>query len=207
MYLSNTRLISLLFALVVLTLGLLWLFSKQMNLTGPTALKAETIELPLQLAARQAEADTPDKAVTAIPELDPVQELAAARTLQVETNNPAVADPAQAFDKPIAQGQPESAEGAKSSSPAKPLEVAAVPKNLILSEKELKALSAKDRKRYEKMLENLTSLHDQSTQLTNERQRLEQKMHELEQRNLELTRQLEQVRQTTETAVDNKPNP
>lgn len=206
MYLSNTRLISLLFALVVLTLGLLWLFSKQMNLTGPTALKAETIELPLQLAARQAEVDTPDKAVTAIPELDPVQELAAARALQVETN-PAVADPAQAFDKSIAQGQAEFAEGAKSSSPAKPLEVAAVPKNLILSEKELKALSAKDRKRYEKMLENLTSLHDQSTQLTNERQRLEQKMHELEQRNLELTRQLEQVRQTTETAVENKPNP
>lgn len=203
MYLSNIRLISLLFALVVLTLGLLWLFSKQMNLTGSTALKAETSELPLQLAARQAEADTPDKAVTAIPELDPVQELAAARALQVETD-PAVADPAQAFDKPRAQGQPE---GAKSSSPAKPLEVAAVPKNLILSEKELKALSAKDRKRYEKMLENLNSLHDQSTQLTNERERLEQKMHELEQRNLELTRQLEQVRQTTETAVEDKANP
>lgn len=206
MYLSNTRLISLLFALVVLTLGLLWLFSKQMNLTGSTALKAETIELPLQLAARQAEADTPDKAVTAIPELDPVQEPAAARAFQAEAN-PAVTKPTPAFDKTIEQGQPESAEGAKASSPAKPLEVAAVPKNLILSEKELKALSAKDRKRYEKMLENLNSLHDQSTQLTNERQRLEQKMHELEQRNVELTRQLEQVRQTTETVVENKAKP
>lgn len=204
MYLSNTRLIGLLFALAALTLGLLWLLSNQVNLTGATALKADTTEEPLQLAAKDAEANTPDPAVTAIPELDPVQEPAAARAIQTEATSTLVAT--QAIEPP------ELAASAKSTSTVatstvKPVEVAALPEHLMLSEKELKALSAKDRKRYEKMLKNLSSVRDQSSQLSTERQRLEQQMQALEQRNLELTRQLEQVRQTSEMTAENKAKP
>ncbi|MFZ1343872.1 hypothetical protein [Thiothrix eikelboomii] len=204
MYLSNTRLIGLLFALAALTLGLLWLLSNQVNLTGATALKADTTEEPLQLAAKDAEANTPDPAVTAIPELDPVQKPAAARAIQTEATSTLVAT--QAIEPP------ELAASAKSTSTVatstvKPVEVAALPEHLMLSEKELKALSAKDRKRYEKMLKNLSSVRDQSSQLSTERQRLEQQMQALEQRNLELTRQLEQVRQTSEMTAENKAKP
>lgn len=194
MYLSNTRLISLLFALAGLTLGLLWLLSKQVApaALAPTALNAEVLP---QLAAGQTEANAPDKTVEAIPSLEPAPEPAETMT------TPAAAAVLQASQAKELE-QPELAKPA-----AKPTEMAAVPENLVLSEKELKALSAKDRKRYEKMLESLSSVRDQSTQLTTERQRLEQQMQELEQRNLELTRQLEQVRQTTETTAANQPQP
>lgn len=194
MYLSNTRLISLLFALAGLTLGLLWLLSKQVApaALAPTALNAEVLP---QLAAGQTEANAPDKTVEAIPSLEPAPEPAETMT------TPAAAAVLQASQAKKLE-QPELAKPA-----AKPTEMAAVPENLVLSEKELKALSAKDRKRYEKMLESLSSVRDQSTQLTTERQRLEQQMQELEQRNLELTRQLEQVRQTTETTAANQPQP
>lgn len=194
MYLSNTRLISLLFALAGLTLGLLWLLSKQVApaALAPTALNAEVLP---QLAAGQTEANAPDKTVEAIPSLEPAPEPAETMT------TPAAAAVLQASQAKELE-QPELAKPA-----AKPTEMAAVSENLVLSEKELKALSAKDRKRYEKMLESLSSVRDQSTQLTTERQRLEQQMQELEQRNLELTRQLEQVRQTTETTAANQPQP
>lgn len=205
MYLSNTRLISLLFALAALTFGLLWLLNKQVNLTGATTLQADTTEPSLQLAAKDAEAKTPDQAVTAIPELDPIQEPAAARAIQTEANS-ALAASNQAIDPP------ELAAGAKSTptasaSTTKSIQGAALPEHLVLSEQELKALSAKDRKRYEKMLKNLSTVRDQSSQLTTERQRLEQQMQALEQRNLELTRQLEQVRQTTEMTAEDKAKP
>lgn len=205
MYLSNTRLIGLLFALAALTLGLLWLLSNQVNLTGATALKADTTEEPLQLAAKDAEANTPDPAVTAIPELDPVQKPAAARAIQTEATSTLVAT--QAIEPPELAASAKSTPTTVSTSTVKPVEVAAVPEHLMLSEKELKALSAKDRKRYEKMLKNLSSVRDQSSQLSTERQRLEQQMQALEQRNLELTRQLEQVRQTSEMTAENKVKP
>ncbi|SKA89272.1 hypothetical protein SAMN02745130_03023 [Thiothrix eikelboomii] len=204
MYLSNTRLIGLLFALAALTLGLLWLLSNQVNLTGATALKADTTEEPLQLAANDAEANTPDPAVTAIPELDPVQEPAAARAIQTEATSTLAAT--QAIE-PSELAASAKSTPTVSTSTVKPVEVAAVPEHLMLSEKELKALSAKDRKRYEKMLKNLSSVRDQSSQLSTERQRLEQQMQALEQRNLELTRQLEQVRQTSEMTAENKVKP
>lgn len=206
MYLSNTRLIALLFALAALTLGLLWLLSNQVNLTGATALKADTTEEPLQLAAKDAEANTPDLAVTAIPELDPVQEPAAARAIQTEATS-TLAAATQAIEPPELAASAKSTPTTVSTSTVKPVEVAAVPEHLMLSEKELKALSAKDRKRYEKMLKNLSSVRDQSSQLSTERQRLEQQMQALEQRNLELTRQLEQVRQTSEMTAENKVKP
>lgn len=183
MYLSNTRLISLLLALAALTLGLLWLLSKQVNLTAPTALNAQE---STQLAARQPDIHVPDQAVTAIPDLEPAKKLDASAVVQAA----AAASQAKAGEQ-----------SAASKVETKPVE------NLVLSEKELKALSAKDRQRYEKMLENLRSLRDQSTQLTTERQRLELQMNQLEQRNLELTKQLEQTRQTAETTVENKTKP
>lgn len=177
MYLSNTRLISMLFVLAGLTFGLLWLLNKQAHLPSPTALNAEE---PVQLVARQPAVD--NNAATAIPELEPAKE-----TIALTNSNTAGA-------AAKLQAEP-------------PLEVAAIPEHLVLSEKELKALSSKDRKHYEQMMGSLRSLHDQSTQLTSERQRLEQQMAELEKRNQELAKQLEQVRQTTETTAENKTKP
>lgn len=195
MYLSNTRLISMLFVLAVLTLSLLWLLSKQASLPSPKVLTAEE---PLQLAARQPEAEVAkDNAVTGIPDLEPAKETTAPTASISPT-------PSTVTSTPTAPAEPSKAEKTK---PARTTEVATVPESLVLSEKELKALSNKDRKRYEQMLENLRSIRDQSTQLTSEHQRLEQQRLELEQRNQELTKQLEQVRQTTETTAENNIKP
>jgi len=181
-YLSNSRLISLFLALLVLTLSLLWLLGNRINLPASTALNAGE---SLQAVAKAPEATVAENTVSAIPSLEPAKEepipvpqvasLAAAQVTQAET------------EKGIT---------------VKTTEVAAIPENLVLSEKELKALSTKERKQYEKMMENLRSLREQSTQLSSERQRLEQQMTELEQRNQELTKQLEAVRQTTDTAAN-----
>ncbi|WP_298607517.1 hypothetical protein [uncultured Thiothrix sp.] len=184
MYLSNSRLISLFLALLVLTLSLLWLLGNKTHLASSNALNAgETV----QLAARQPDTTVVENGVSPIPTLEPAKE---ATPSAVQAESLATAKPTE-----TPKSEPVSV------APAKTTEVAAIPDNLVLSEKELKALSTKERKRYEKMIENLRSLRDQSTQLTSERQRLEQQMVELEQRNQELTKQLEAVRQTTETAT------
>lgn len=194
MYFSNTRLISLLLALAVLTLSLLWLLSKQTSLSVPTALNAEE---SLQVAAKEPGTGSVENKVTAIPSLEPAKE-AAAPVPQPNHLTSAASKP----EPVVAESKkPEPVNSTKTT------EVAAIPENLVLSEKELKALSTKDRKRYEKMLDSLHSLREQSTQLSSERQRLEQQMVELERRNQELTKQLEEVRQTTDTVAENKAKP
>ena len=192
MYFSNTRLISLLLALAVLTLSLLWLLSKQTSLSVPTALNAEE---SLQVAAKELGTGSVENKVTAIPSLEPAKEVPTPQPNHL-TSSASKPEPVVAESK-----RPEPVNSTKTT------EVAAIPENLVLSEKELKALSTKDRKRYEKMLDSLHSLRDQSTQLSSERQRLEQQMVELERRNQELTKQLEEVRQTTDTVAENKAKP
>lgn len=192
MYFSNTRLISLLLALAVLTLSLLWLLSKQTSLSVPTALNAEE---SLQVAAKELGTGSVENKVTAIPSLEPAKEVPTPQPNHL-TSSASKPEPVVAESK-----KPEPVNSTKTT------EVAAIPENLVLSEKELKALSTKDRKRYEKMLDSLHSLRDQSTQLSSERQRLEKQMAELERRNQELTKQLEEVRQTTDTVAENKAKP
>lgn len=193
MYLSNTRLLSLLLGLAALTLCLLWLLSKQASLQNPMALNATETT---QLVAGQPDTHTPSSndslaAQVPAPALTPAQEAAAksatdpAQTNQVNTVTPPASEAKVEQSQTLAKATP----------------VAAMPEIPELSEKELKALSAKDRKRYDKMLANLRSIREQSTQLSSERQKLEQQMAELEQRNQELAKQLEQVRATNETAA------
>lgn len=184
MYLSNSRLISLFLALLVLSLSLLWLLGNKANLSSSSTLNAGE---PVHLAARQPEV-TVDNAVSPIPTLEPAKET----TLSVPQSEALAAAKLSEVSKP----EPVNAVSTKT------IEVAAIPDHLVLSEKELKALSTKERKQYEQMIENLHSLREQSTQLTSERQRLEQQMLELEQRNQELTKQLEAVRQTTDIVAD-----
>lgn len=189
MYLSNSRLISLFLALLVLTLSLLWLLGNRINLPTSTALNAgEALQTAAKVPAEQGVEST----VSAIPDLEPAKE------------EPTTAPIPQL--EGLAAAQLAQAEAEKSIA-VKTTEVAAIPDNLVLSDKELKALSVKERKQYEKMMENLRSLREQSTQLSSERQRLEQQMTELEQRNQELTKQLEAVRQTTDTAANKPSNP
>ncbi|TXH67737.1 MAG: hypothetical protein E6Q85_09185 [Thiothrix sp.] len=184
MYLSNSRLISLFLALLVLILSLLWLLGNKANLSSSSALNASEL---VQLAARQPET-TVENVVSPIPTLEPAKD-----------TTPSVPQPeALAAAKLPEAAKPEPVNAVS----AKTTEVAAIPDNLVLSEKELKALSTKERQQYEDMMENLRSLREQSTQLTSERQRLEQQMLELEQRNQELTKQLEAVRQTTDIVAD-----
>ncbi len=180
MYLSNSRLISLFMALLILTLSLLWLLSNKANLSTSSALNANE---PVQLAARQPETTAVENRVSPIPSLEPAKEVIASEA-SVGTQ------PA-----PLSAASP------------KTTQVAVIPDNLVLSEKELKALSTKERKRYEKMMENLHSLREQSTQLTSERQRLEQQMTELERRNQELSKQLEAIRQAKASSADNQAKP
>ncbi|TXH71884.1 MAG: hypothetical protein E6Q83_00360 [Thiothrix sp.] len=188
MYLSNSRLISLFLALLVLTLSLLWLLGNRINLPTSTALNAgEALQTAAKVPAEQGVEST----ISAIPDLEPAKEEPTAPIPQLEG---------------LAAAQLAQAEAEKSIA-VKTTEVAAIPDNLVLSDKELKALSVKERKQYEKMMENLRSLREQSTQLSSERQRLEQQMTELEQRNQELTKQLEAVRQTTDTAANKPSNP
>ena len=169
MYLSNSRLLSLLLALAVLTLCLLWLLTKQS--TPSLASSVLNTAEAQQLAAKQPGED---------------------KTANAENNTPTPEPAAQAAN----------AEKPKDATvEAKPAEVLAIPEGLVLSEKELKALSSKERKRYEDMLANLRSLHEQSAKLSSERQQLEQQKQELEQRNQELAQKLEDARQKTEAVA------
>lgn len=208
MYLSNTRLFSLLLALAALTLCLLWLLSKQASLQTPTALNATEIN---QVAAKEPDANPPATSVDNPPTLEPAT--AAAKAAEQATSATQAMTPAQAAalkaetDKaaPTTNSEPAMAEAGKPL--AKATEVVTIPENLQLSDKELKALSKKDRERYETMMKNLKSLHDQSTQLSTERQQLEQQMAELERRNQELTKQLEEVRDNKDPSVEAKAKP
>ncbi|HPY42275.1 MAG TPA: hypothetical protein PLM98_17240 [Thiolinea sp.] len=187
MYLSNTRLISLLLALAALSLCLLWLLTKQTHFSLSSN-PLNSIE-STQLAAKEQKPEANNATSDATGSSQAAPEQASA----TPTNS-----------TPVATTQPQSE---PASNAAKPAEVAAIPDNLILSEKELKALSTKERKRYQTMLDSLRSMHDQSAQLKTERQRLEQQMNELEQRNQELAKQLEQARQMPETTAENKVKP
>ncbi|MFI0398260.1 MAG: hypothetical protein ACH34X_04240 [Thiolinea sp.] len=173
MYLSNSRLLSLLLALAVLTLCLLWLLTKQS--TSSLASSELNTAAAQQLAAKQPDEDETANAENNTPTSEPVQEPAAQ---------------AANAEKP----QYTKVE-------AKSAEVPAIPEGLVLSEKELKALSSKERKRYEDMLTNLRSLHEQSAKLSSERQQLEQQKQELERRNQELAQKLEDARQKTEAVA------
>ncbi len=178
MYLSNSRLLSLLLALAVLTLCLLWLLTKQ-STSSLASSELNTAEVQ-QLAAKQ-----PDEDKTAN-----------------TTNNASPPEPVEATSEPTPAAQAANAEKPKDAKvEAKSAEVPAIPEGLVLSEKELKALSSKERKRYEDMLTNLRSLHEQSAKLSSERQQLEQQKQELERRNQELAQKLEDARQKTEAVA------
>lgn len=184
MYLSNSRLLSLLLALAVLTLCLLWLLTKQSTSSlASTELNAAESQ---QLVAKQPGTDHAVSPANDNPAPESMKESAAVNNTEAST--------------PVSAGMPAEAKAA-----AKPTEVPAIPDSLILSDKELKALSPKERKRYEEMIANLRALHDQSAQLSSERQKLEQQRQELEQRNQALAQQLEEARQKTE-AVAAAPN-
>lgn len=181
MYLSNSRLLSLLLALAVLTLCLLWLLTKQSTASlASTELNAAESQ---QLAAKQPGADQAVNPANDIPAPESMKEPAAVNNNAETATSVSAAMPAE----------PKAA--------AKPTEVPAIPDSLMLSDKELKALSPKERKRYEEMIANLRALHDQSAQLSSERQKLEQQRQELEQRNQALAQQLEEARQKTEAVA------
>lgn len=180
MYLSNSRLLSLLLALAVLTLCLLWLLTKQSTASlASTELNAAESQ---QLAAKQPGVDQVVNSVGDNPAPESMKE-------------PAAVNNVEAANAPANSAMPAEAKAAK------PTEVPAIPDSLILSDKELKALSPKERKRYEEMIANLRALHDQSAQLSSERQKLEQQRQELEQRNQALAQQLEEARQKTEAVA------
>ena len=180
MYLSNSRLLSLLLALAVLTLCLLWLLTKQSTSSlASTELNAAESQ---QLAAKQPGADQVANPANDNPAPEPIKEPAAVNNVEAAT--------------PVSATMP-----AETKAAAKPTEVPAIPDSLMLSDKELKALSPKERKRYEEMIANLRALHDQSAQLSSERQKLEQQRQELEQRNQALAQQLEEARQKTEAVA------
>jgi DNA repair exonuclease SbcCD ATPase subunit len=208
-YLSNTRLFSLLLALAALTLCLLWLLSKQASLQTPTALNATEIN---QVAAKEPDANLPATSVDNPPTLEPATAAAKAAEQATPATQTAMT-PAQAAalkaetDKAASTAHPALPMAEAGKPLAKATEVVTIPENLQLSDKELKALSKKDRERYETMMKNLQSLHDQSTQLSTERQQLEQQMAELERRNQELTKQLEEVRDNKDPSVEAKAKP
>ena len=192
MYLTTTRLVSLLVSLVVLTFALLWLLSKQA--ISQTAIAAQNSVVQVVAAEPTISTNTNPAAATESKtvNIDKQSTTGANTPTATQANAVKTFTPAQA-------AAAQKAEEVKTANATQSAPATAIPANFTLSEKELKALSSKERQRYEEMLKNLRTIREQSAQLDAEQVKLQQQVKEMEQRNQELTEQLEQKTAATAT--------